>query len=287
MIYLLLSILSSASIYLVFNLFGKYKVNLLPAITINYLVAAIAGLIHNQSTNDIYYVKNEWWPTAITLSMLFISLFYLMAKTTQDQGVSVATNASKMSMIIPVLIIAAFYPGESISLLQAIGIVIALVGIYLTSKKPDKNKSKSYLFWPLLLFIGTGLLDFLIVYANQNLISNSTEDNLFTIFLFSLAFLWGLIILFFTAFKGKVTIDRSAIIGGLILGFINYGSIYFLLRTYASGFAQKTVILPVNNMGIMIVSVGFALIIFKERLTLINRIGIGLSLLAIAIIFFA
>jgi drug/metabolite transporter (DMT)-like permease len=287
MIYLLLSILSSASIYLVFSLFGKYKVNLLPAITINYLVAALAGLIHNQSTNDIYYVKNEWWPTALVLSMLFISLFYLMAKTTQNQGVSVATNASKMSMIIPVIIIAALYPGESISLLQAIGISIALIGIYLTSKKPDKNKSKFYLFWPLLLFIGTGFLDFLIVYANQNLIVNSTEDNLFTIFLFSLAFLWGLILLFISAFRGNISIDRSAVLGGLILGIINYGSIYFLLRTYASGFAQKTVILPVNNMGIMIVSVAMALIFFKERMTLTNRIGIGLSLLAIAIIFFA
>ena len=287
MIYLLLSILSSASIYLLFSFFGKYKVNLMPAITINYLVAAMSGLIHNQSTNDIYYIKNEWWPTAIILSMLFISLFYLMAKTTQNQGVSVATNASKMSMIIPVLIIAAIYPGESISFLQAIGIAIAIIGIYLTSKKPDKDKSKFYLFWPLLLFIGTGLLDYLIVYVNQYLTDSPTEDNLFTIFLFSLAFLWGLITLFITALRGKITIDRSAIIGGLILGVINYGSIYFLLRTYASGFAQKTVILPVNNMGIMIVSVGLALIIFKERLTLTNRIGIGLSLLAITIIFFA
>ena len=210
-----------------------------------------------------------------------------MAKTTQNQGISVATNASKMSMIIPVLIIAAIYPGESISFLQAIGIAIALIGIYLTSKKPDKDKSKLYLFWPFLLFIGTGLLDYLIVYVNQYLTGSPTEDNLFTILLFSLAFFWGLILLFIAALRGKITIDRSAIIGGLILGVINYGSIYFLLRTYASGFAQKTVILPVNNMGIMIVSVGLALIIFKERLTLTNRIGIGLSLVAISIIFFA
>jgi hypothetical protein len=86
MIYLLLSILSSASIYLVFSLFGKYKVNLLPAITINYLVAALAGLIHNQSTNDIYYVKKlvkEGSEKTSTLELVAVG---------QDGGISAAAQ---------------------------------------------------------------------------------------------------------------------------------------------------------------------------------------------------
>ncbi len=287
MIYLLLSILSSASIYLLFKIFGLRKVNLLPAIVINYAIASSFGFIHFAAAGEKAHIHSNWWPVALIISLLFISLFYLMAATTQKLGVSVASNASKMSMIIPIIILASLNQSERLSSIQIIGIVIALIGIYLTSLKSKSNKSEKNLLWPLLLFIGTGLLDFFIVYANQNLLSTSADDKLFTALLFSMAFIWGVIsLIILWAIKG-IKLNKATIIGGISLGLINYGSIFFLLRTYASDFAQKTVILPVNNMGIMITSILFSIILFHEKLSVNNRIGIVISLLAISIIFFA
>jgi len=287
MIYLLLSILSSASIYLLFKIFGLQKVNLLPAIVINYTIASSVGFLHFSAAGEAAHIQPEWWPVALILSLLFISLFYLMAATTQKLGVSVASNASKMSMIIPIIILALLHQSERLSVIQIIGIGIALVGIYLTSLKPKNKHSERNILWPLLLFIGTGLLDFVLVYANQNLLKTSADDKLFSALLFSLAGSWGLILLVIMIIRKGIRLNKATIIGGITLGLLNYGSIFFLLRTYASGFAQKTVILPVNNMGIMVVSILFSILLFQERLSIKNRIGIVISLLAITIIFFA
>lgn len=287
MIYLLLSIASSGSIFLVFKVFGLRRVHLLPAITINYFIATSAGLSHNALTENRFYIQADWWPIAILLSFLFISLFYLMARTTQAQGVSVATNASKMSMIIPVIIVALIYPAEKLSPVQIAGIILALLGIYMTSKKNNQSPNSSVWLWPLLLFLGTGLLDYLLVHTNQFLIENETDNKLFTSLLFSMAFCWGIILLIGLAIKRKLKISRKEVLGGFVLGLINYGSIFFLLQAYASGLTQKSVILPVNNMGILVFSVVFSFLIFKEKLSPINITGIILSLVAISIIFFA
>lgn len=287
MIYLLLSILSSASIYLMFKTFGLRNVNLLPAIVINYIIASSIGFLHFSAAGEEAQIQPEWWPVALILSLLFISLFYLMAATTQKLGVSVASNASKMSMIIPIVILAFLHQSERLSFIQIIGIGIALIGIYLTSLKSNNKHKERNVIWPLLLFIGTGLLDFILVYANQNLLKTSADDNLFSALLFSMAGSWGLILLVIMMIRKGIKLNKATIIGGITLGLLNYGSIFFLLRTYASGFAQKTVILPVNNMGIMVVSILFSILLFHERLSVKNRVGIVISLLAITIIFFA
>jgi uncharacterized membrane protein len=137
------------------------------------------------------------------------------------------------------------------------------------------------------LFIGTGLLDFFLVYANQNLLKTAADDNLFTALLFTMAGSWGIIAVIIMGVRKGIKINKATVLGGVTLGLLNYGSIFFLLRTYASGFAKKTVILPVNNMGVMVVSILFSILLFHERLSVKNRIGIVISLLAITIIFFA
>lgn len=285
MIYLGLSILSSSMIYILFKFFEKYKVALMPAIVFNYFVASSFGLLQMEDHQRLLTIPNDWWIIAATISFLFITLFYLMAKTAQEMGVSVSSNASKMSMIIPLIILTLAYPSEKMSILQIIGILIALVGIYFTSLKGSDGKSGKALFWPFLLFIGTGSLDFLLAYANQHLLHTSADDNLFTSLTFGLAFIWGFIFILFLIIRKKSRPSLRTFIGGGILGIINYGSIFFLLRTYAGDIAQKTVILPVNNMGVIIFSTLFSIILFKEKLSSKNWIGLGISLISIYLIF--
>jgi drug/metabolite transporter (DMT)-like permease len=285
MIYLALSILSSSTIYVLFKIFGKHKVPLLPAIVINYLFAASSGFVQLDSLSSLRNISVEWWPAAITISFLFISLFYLMAKTAQELGVSVSSNASKMSMLIPIVLLAIIYPDEKLKAIQILGIVLAIAGIYFTSIKSDSTFSIKSIFWPFVLFIGSGLLDFLLAYANQNLLETAADDSLFTALSFGLAFIWGILLLLFKAINSSLNISKASVIGGIVLGIVNYGSIYFLLRTYAGNFAQKTAILPVNNMAIIIVSTLLSVALFQERLSSKNLLGLALSLFSILLIF--
>jgi len=70
----------------------------------------------------------------------------------------------------------------------------------------------------------------------------------------------------------------------LVLGVINYGSIIFLVLAYDSGMMQKSALLPVNNLGVVLVSALVAVLLFKERLTRFNWLGVALSVVALALL---
>jgi drug/metabolite transporter (DMT)-like permease len=286
MIYLALSILCSSSIYILFKYFGKFNVQLLPAIVINYFIAASFGALQLKLSGADWRIPSDWWTAALIISLLFISLFYLMAKTAQELGVSVSSNASKMSMVIPILLLAIIYPEEHLNIFQTIGILLALFGIYFTSLKEGSKFNWRSIFWPFVLFIGTGILDFVLAYANQNLLHTEVDDKLFTSLSFGLAFIWGVLIMGYFSLKKGLDISKVSVVGGVVLGVVNFGSIFFLLRTYAGNIAQKTSILPINNMSIIIVSTLFSILLFKEKLSNQNILGLSISIASIVIIFY-
>ena len=283
MIYLLLSISCSSLIYLIFKSFGKYEVPLFPAIVTNYLVAASFGFLQ-VDFSLLDSIPSSLLIASATISLLFISLFYLMAYVAEHMGVSVSSNASKMSMLIPLALLALFQPEEKMNFIQVMGLIIAFFGIYFTSLKKNGDGAKGILL-PFLLFIGSGILDYVLAYANNNLLHGPQDDALFTSMGFGMAFIWGILILSFQMLNKGVRVKSKSILGGIILGVVNYGSIYFLLRTYASNIAQKTAILPINNMSIIVVSTLLSLFIFKEKLSGKNWLGLSLSLAAILLIF--
>ena len=135
MIYLLLSIAASTLLFIIFKLFNVYKINTFQAIVVNYAVACVCGILSYDSeikTGDI--VNSEWFYGAIGLGFLFISVFNLMALTAQKNGLSVASVASKMSVIIPIIFGVYMY-NESAGFQKIIGIILALVAVYLASVK--------------------------------------------------------------------------------------------------------------------------------------------------------
>ncbi|MGK0234362.1 MAG: hypothetical protein ACI9EK_000885, partial [Psychroserpens sp.] len=104
MIYLLFCVLSSTLIFVVFKLFERFKINILQAITVNYITAFITGIIvYDQVVSISQLVNFNWFYYTLFLGILFIIIFFLMAITTQKGGLSVVSIATKMSMVIPIL----------------------------------------------------------------------------------------------------------------------------------------------------------------------------------------
>ena len=77
-----------------------------------------------------------------------------MALTAQKNGLSVASVASKMSVIIPILFGIYVY-NESYRIIKIIGIILALIAVYLTSLKQKDNvvsnkiyiTTYTFIFW--------------------------------------------------------------------------------------------------------------------------------------------
>jgi len=286
-IYLLLSIVSSTLIFLIFKLFRKYEIDNFQAIVFNYITATLIGVFLNDVNVDLAsMVTEKWFIVAIITGAIFISMFNVMAVTTQKIGVAVASVSSKVSLIIPVFL-AVFLYDDEMPPIKILGIVIAVISVFMTfyAGKKSINIGRLWIL-PAVLFIGTGFLDTVMKFTQAALLSEE-DFNIFSSVLFFVAGVIGLVVLMIQkAVKGS-KLKKKNVIAGVFLGLPNYGSIYFLLQTFEHGNMDSSVVFPLNNMSIVALSAILAFVFFKEKLSLINWLGIFSSLVAIAIIAFA
>jgi len=198
LIYLLLSILSSSIIFVVFKLFKRFKINTLQAIIVNYFIACSVGYFGFVGDANITEIPSKpWFYGTLLLGLLFIIVFNLAAITTQRSGLSVVSVATKMSVAIPVLF-GIIYFNESTGLLKVLGIVLALIAVYLSSIKANTGIAikKRNLIYPILVFIGSGLIDTLIKFIESGYV-NETDVALFSSTIFSVAGIIGILVLIF------------------------------------------------------------------------------------------
>lgn len=274
MVWLFLSIAFSSLIFILFKLFHKFQVNNLQAIVVNYFTAAFFGYLILGFENVPQIFSTSWLFMAAIVGLLFITLFNVMAHTTQNNGVSVASIANKMSVIIPV-IAAYFLYNDTVNTTKIVGLGLALAGIYLVSVKP-KSQLKTLLF-PAIFFVGSGLLDTLLKFTQQRLLTNENELSQFTPTAFLVAGILGSVFLLIK--KQKPT--SKNIIWGIALGIPNYFSILILLKALSIKSIENSVIFPLNNMGVVLLSTFLAFVFFKEKLSFKNVIGVIVSAVAI------
>jgi drug/metabolite transporter (DMT)-like permease len=220
------------------------------------------------------------------MGTVFISLFNIIAYTVEKIGVAVTSVANKLSLVIP-FVFSLYLYNEAASWLKIVGIICALVAVVLTclpaNKELVKSKRKLLFVLPVVLFLGSGLLDTMIKYVeHQFLDADNVNDYLITAF--SVAAALGLITLSILVLTKKQQFNWKSVLIGAAIGIPNYFSIWFLMRVLKIFANNSSAIIPINNMGIVLFSAVMAWILFKERLSLVNWIGIILSLGAIALI---
>src|SRR6056297_2983718 len=103
MIYLLLSILSSTSLFVIFKYVDKYKIRTFDVIIINYIVASALGFLISDYSQAFFPVYDKpWFPYSLIIGILFIVMFVIIGKSSQRVGIAITTVTSKMSVIIPI-----------------------------------------------------------------------------------------------------------------------------------------------------------------------------------------
>jgi len=285
LIYLLLSVLASSFIFVMFKLFKRFDINTMQAIVINYFIACLVGFFGFIKETDISLIPEKaWFPGTIFLGILFILVFNLAAITTQRSGLSVVSVATKMSVAIPVLF-GIMYFNESSGTIKIIGIILALAAVYLTSIKSREGIpiNKKNLIFPILVFLGSGIIDTSIKYLETSYVSK-TDVALFSSSIFFIAGTIGTGILVVQGFMGTLKITGKNILGGIALGIPNFFSIYFLVMALRSEGFESSSIFTINNVAIVLVSTALGIALFKERLIPKNWIGIALAIISILLV---
>ncbi|MCE2611905.1 DMT family transporter [Flavobacteriaceae bacterium D16] len=285
MLDLLLSILCSSFIFVVFKLYDVHRVQTLYAIIINYFIACLVGfLLYKGEVNLVEIPSRTWFPLTLALGVLFIIIFNLMARTSQIMGVSVASVATKMSLVVPVILGIVLYK-EELGWIKILGIGLALGAVFFTSMKDKTPKTLkgSNLWLPVLVFLGSGIIDSSIKYLQEYHV-DETEFSLLSATIFATAAISGVIFLLFKQGIVFFKINIRNILGGIALGVPNFFSIFFLLRALQNNFLNSASIFTLNNVAIVMLTTLLGIGLFKEKLSPKNWGGIVLAVSSIILI---
>lgn len=282
MIYLILSVITNAAIYWLFKYFERIGAKIFETIVFNYIVAFTCGIFFVPNVSDAFHSALQfpvWSIAGLIMGGLFISVFYFMAITAKKSGIALATLSSKMSLVLAVVLLAFLGKGE-ITILKAIALLIAMFGLYLFSTDGKSKFDKSVLVYPLVLMFGSTSVDFSIAYF-QSFTTNQNELSLFTCMPFMGAGIIGVSILVYKLVFRKEKFPLKELGTGVLLGLVNYGSIFFLVELYHSGWMPESTILPVNNLLVLVIGSIGAVFIFKEKLNRRKIQGLAICLIAL------
>lgn len=282
MIDLILCIVCTGGIFLVFRYFKSYGVNTPMAIVINYAVAAGLGWSLAGGVDAMEMaVEQPWFYTTVIMGAGFLFLFNMIAYCTRELGVTVASLSAKLSLIIPSTAFMLLDPSDNLSLGKIVAFSLAIAAIVLTSMKEEKTKEVKWwlLVVPAIIFLGSGGIDF--VFG----IYSEASPLMFTSVPFTVAFLMGICIRVLPSQRHAIALKD--VLGGVALGLINFGSLYYLLGAYENSGVDKSAVIPSLNIGVIIFSTVAAIILFHEKPSVKTKLGLALGLISISIFLFA
>jgi drug/metabolite transporter (DMT)-like permease len=166
---LFLAIFLSSLIFVLFKVFPRFKIDTFQAIVFNYISAFLCGyILYGSDLKEEAWENTNWIFYVVLAALLFISLFVLMGKSAQKNGMAITSVAVKMSMAVSVLGMVFIY-NEQLPFLKIIAILLAFSGVILVSFSKKSIDSKQQTWWMLLiLFFGSGILDLLLNYVQKH-----------------------------------------------------------------------------------------------------------------------
>ena len=319
MIYLILAILFSTGVFVAMRLFERFKLDNHQALMWNYVFAAGTGFAICEKWDTMpQLVAEPWFGLSILTGFWFIFTYLLMTASTQRSGVTVTSLSSKLSVVLPILAGIILFD-ENLNFVASLGIVLALVALVLVvGGRNNQMKNRNHLndtahsddsrrdaihrissgdainsvctggnkwiitLLPIFIFFGTGTGDILMKITEQK---NSGDDLGFMIaFIYFVALIFGIIIVVYDLVRGKSKWQWKSALGGIGLGVINFfstSSVYHAMRSF-----DNVVLFPIYNIGVVSLTALIGWLIFKEKLTLKNYIGLIIAVIAVVLIAF-
>jgi drug/metabolite transporter (DMT)-like permease len=292
MLTLLLSIFFSVLLLVNFRIFPKFQISTFQAIAFNYPVCFLTGLL--LMPDGQYFnldMSKNWTWYCLALGVGFILSFVLSGLATQKIGMTLTSMANNVSLVIPVLI-SLFFLKTNIKVFDFYnyaGLGLAVFAVAISTFKLDEKASVKTSFWlrgglALSIFVLYGVTNAAINYLNIHFIPNPDQVVPVTLVMVLGAVLSGLIMLLFRVLKGQEKLEIKNMLAGFTLGIPNFLSFYFLILTLTHFGNSGAYVYPVYNIGVILVSTSISFIFFKEKLTVLNKIGLLCAILAILLI---
>ncbi len=286
MLIIFLGIVFTTSLVICFKYFDKLGINTFHAILVNYIIAALTSYIYADKNYTVNF-RDSWFIFSVIIGLLFLITFLATSITAQKVSLIVSMIAAKMSLVIP-LAYAILFIGEEMTYLKLTAIVLAMAGVVLTVMKPKvKSGSNPRNIRSILLictvFLGSGLVDSSFKFIEVNFYS-VVQPQYIMMVCYASAGLIGTLYFLISCINAKPVVKLKSIIAGIILGILNYYSFYFVLEALHIRSMPGSVVIPIINVGVLLLSTLLAIFLFREKLRPINYAGVIISILSIIVL---
>lgn len=285
MLYIFLSVCCSVLVSILLKMAKRYQINVVQAITWNYAIAA--GLTWVFLKPQIKSVTQAPVNIYLLLGLLLPAIFYIMASAVRSAGIVRTDVAQRLSLLLS-LTAAVFLFNDHFSILKIVGIAVGFSAIFCLIPWQKKHVvtqgNRNTWMYLLGVFLGFGAIDILFKQMALNKTAPYTAS-LFIVYLIA----FGVSLLgsaYQIQFKKKRFMFRH-IFFGFVLGLFNFGNILFYLKAHTALASNPSTVFTAMNIGVISVGTLVGLIVFKEKLGVLHKVGIVLAVIAIALIAYA
>ena len=278
MLYLILAIASSAMVSICMRVSERYVRNNMVMFTANYAVCLVISLFY---MGDIhFFVFQNGFGRAVILGgisgFLYLANFALLQYSIHFNGVILSSAAMKLGGVLIPVVVAVLLFHEQTEAVQFVGVVVAVVAVFLMNVEKGEVSKDNKKIWLLVLLLSSGLTDTMANIYNKTGVLVFKNHYLF--YTFSVAMLISFIMIFIK----KQTVRTADILCGLLIGIPNYYSARFLLL--ALGSVPAVITYPVYSAGTIIVISMAGILVFRERLSGQKKCALLLILAALVLL---
>lgn len=278
MFYLLLSIICSVSVGVIFKISRRYQNNNRQIVLFNYFFAMLFCLV---AFDPKLASIDATAPYAVyaSLGVLLPVVFMFLIASIKNIGIVKTDAAQRLSLFIPLLAAWLLFK-EEFTTYKITAFVFGFLALFCILSRPN-NAAKSDWKYPLLVFLGFGIIDILFKkVAVYTTVPYTTS--LFVVF--AIAFLVMLLLVVYEQILKKESFHVRNLLFGLLVGLFNFANILFYLQAHRVFSKNPSTIFAGMNMGVIVLGSLVGVIAFKEKLSKVNYVGLFLALVSIVFI---
>ncbi|RYU92297.1 EamA/RhaT family transporter [Mucilaginibacter terrigena] len=284
MLYVFLSICCSVIVSILLKLARRYQIDIFQAITWNYSMAILLTWLFFKPQVQTFSFSQAPLGIYIAVGILLPLIFWIMAASVRVAGIVRTDVAQRLSLFIPLLASFLLF-GDHLNTLKAIGIIIGFAAILCSIPWQKQTANRKVLsnawIYLLIVFFGFGAIDILFKkVAAFTAIPYTTS----LFFIYLLAFAISFISLLVKVFTKQSRIKWPHLMFGWILGVANFGNILFYLKAHTALSKSPSTVFSAMNIGVIALGTLVGLVVFNERLSILNKIGVALAVVAIVVI---
>lgn len=286
MFYVLLAASCSVLVSVLLKLARRQGIDVAQAIGWNYLAASVLCWFLLSPPLASLQQPGAPWFSLLGLALVLPTLFLVLAASVRRAGIVLTDIAQRLSLLLSLL--AAFLLfGEAAGALKLAGLALGLLAVLAILWRQQRVAgAEAGPAWPALLAVWAGfaLVDVML----KQIAAAGTPFAASLQLSFGLAFVGMAIWLPLRAARanksGPERLTLRNALAGLLLGAINFGNILFYVLAHRALSSQPAVVFASMNIGVVLLGTLVGVLVFREPLSRLNRAGIVLAVVAIALI---